>query len=70
MQIDKRQVVELLIARGEQTRVYEADQDLPDPVDTVEHREVLTRLGLAPDDLEAALGNGGPGGEVGGLLES
>jgi len=69
MQIDKRRVLELLIARGQQTQLYEADDALPDPVDTQRHRELLTRLGLDPDDLEAELGKGGPGGQVEGVLD-
>ena len=70
MQTSKRRVLELLMATQQQTPLAEADQELPDPVDTDRDGELLRRLGLDPDQLAAALGDGRPGDEVEGLLDS
>ena len=69
MQISKQQVLELLLATQQQTLVSDADQDLPDPVDTDEHADLLRRLGLDPEQLAADVQSGRPGDEVSGLLD-
>ena len=69
MQISKQQVLELLLATQQQTPLSDADQELPDPVDTEEHAELLRRIGLDPDQLAAAVTSGRPGDEVTGLLD-
>ena len=69
MQISKQQVLELLLATQQQTPVSDADQELPDPVDTEEHAELLRRIGLDPGQLAAAVASGRPGDEVTGLLD-
>jgi hypothetical protein len=69
MQISKQQVLELLLAGQQQTAVSDADQDLPDPVDTDEHADLLRRIGLDPEQLAAQVRSGRPGDEVSGLLD-
>ena len=68
MQIAKQQVLELLLARGQQTSLYDADQDLPDPVDTDRDAALLAELGIDPADLSDT--PDGSGGSAGGLLSS
>ncbi|MEU2349800.1 hypothetical protein [Modestobacter sp. NPDC049651] len=70
MQISKQRVLELLLATSQQTAVADADQELPDPVDTDEHAELLRRLGLDPGEVAAEVADGRPGAEVEGLLDS
>ena len=65
MQIAKQQVLELLLSRGQQTALYEADDDFPDPVDTDQHADLLAELGIDPADLpDVGDGSGGTGGGV------
>ncbi len=68
MQIDKAQILELLRSQGDETRMRQADQELPGQVDTDQHGDILSRLGLDPMDLISKLGGGGLGGGLGGLL--
>jgi hypothetical protein len=56
MQIPKEQILEFLRSRGETDKVGQADQDLPDQVDTDQHADVLQRLGIDPQDLIGQLG--------------
>jgi hypothetical protein len=70
MQISKQQVLELLLGNGQQTSTADADQELPDPVDTDAHADLLRRIGLDPEQLAADLRSGRPGDEVEGLLDS
>ncbi|MGY1858058.1 hypothetical protein [Modestobacter sp. SYSU DS0290] len=51
--MDKRQVLELLLTEGNQTDLAEADDELPDTVDTEQDAELLRRIGLDPDALAA-----------------
>ena len=68
MQIAKQRVLELLLSRGQQTSLYEADDDLPDPVDTEQHADLLAELGIDPADLSDD--SDGAGGSMGGVLSS
>jgi hypothetical protein len=63
MQIPKEQILEFLRSRGEQDKAGQADQELPDQVDTDQHADVLQRLGIDPQDLLGQLG--GLGGKLG-----
>ena len=63
MQIPKGQILEFLRSRGEQDKAGQADQELPDQVDTDQHADVLRRLGIDPQDLLGQLG--GLGGKLG-----
>jgi len=64
MQIDKAQILELLKSRGEQGKAEQADQQLPDQVDTDQHQDLLGQLGINPSELLGGLGDklGGIGG--------
>lgn len=53
MQINKQQILELLQNRGDQDTARQADDKLPQQVDTdnQEHQNILQSLGLNPMDL-------------------
>lgn len=51
MQIDKNTIVEFLRQRGDNQRADQADQELPDQVDTDQHAGLLERFGLDPAEL-------------------
>lgn len=61
MQIDKQQILDLLRGAGDDQKVQQAEQDIPDQVDTdnPEHRNLLERLGVDPSDIISRLGGGG-----------
>lgn len=65
MQIDKAQILELLRNAGDQGKADQAEQELPQQVDTEQHAGVLQKLGIDPADLIGKLGGGGG---LGGLL--
>ena len=68
MQFDKSQILQLLQSKGDQGAAQRAEAELPDQVDTDQHAGLLSKLGLDPQDIIAALtgGSGGSGG-LGGL---
>ena len=66
MQIDKNQILDLLRSRGDDQQAEQADQELPQQVDTDQHAGLLEKFGLSPQDLIAKLGGGGLGGLLGG----
>jgi hypothetical protein len=53
MQIDKQQVVELLRERGDHDKAQQAEQELPERVDPEEHSELLSKVGVEPQELLA-----------------
>ena len=61
MQIPKDQILDLLRQQGKDDQVGEADQQLPDQVDTEQHAGLLEKFGLNPADLIGKLGGGGGG---------
>ena len=69
MEIDKAQIIELLKSRGEQDKADQADSQLPDKVDPQAHADLLSKLGIDPQDLLGKLpgGLGDIGGKLGGL---
>ncbi len=69
MQIPKDQILALLSERGDQGQADQANQELPDQVDTDQHGGLLEKFGLSPADLIARFtgGGGGGGGGLGGL---
>jgi hypothetical protein len=67
VQIDKSQILDLLRSQGETDKAQQADQELPQQVDTDQHAGLLQKLGLNPQDLIAKLAGGGGGG-LGGVL--
>ena len=56
MQIDKQQIIDMLKNRGDHDKADQAQTDLPDRVDTDQHSDKLSQLGVNPKDL---LGGGG-----------
>jgi hypothetical protein len=62
MTIDKSQIIELLKSRGDDDKAARAESDLPDKVDTDQHKGLLDDLGLDVGDLSKLLpGLGGLG---------
>ena len=62
MKIDKSQIIDLLRERGEDFKVNQAQDELPDTVDTNKDHDLLAELGL---DEQAIIG--GLGDRLGGL---
>lgn len=58
MEIPKEQILELLRNRGDHDKAEQADQELPDQVDTEQHSGLLEKLGLDPSDLMGNLPGG------------
>ena len=67
MEIPKTQILELLRSQGDHDKAGQADQQLPDQVDTDRDAGLLSQLGLNPQELLGKLGGGGLGGLGGGL---
>ena len=65
MNIDKNQILELLRSQGDHDKAQQADQELPDQVDTDRDSGLLSKFGIDPMDLVKKLGRGGG---LGGLL--
>ncbi len=68
MQLDKSMILEFLQQQGQQQQAQEAEQQLPDQVDTEQHASLLSKLGVDVPTLLAKFGGGGTGGGLGGLL--
>lgn len=59
MQIDKQFVLDHLRELGQNAKVQEAIQELPDKVDHEQHAQLLERLGVDPGQLaQKAAGRG------------
>ena len=56
MQIPKEQVLEFLRSRGDHDKAGQAEQELPDQVDTERDSGLLDKLGVDPKDLGGQLG--------------
>ena len=65
MNIDKSQILDLLRSQGDDGKAQQADQELPDQVDTDRDAGLLSKFGIDPMDLMKKLGGGGG---LGGLL--
>ncbi|MBA2694801.1 MAG: hypothetical protein H0U62_02890 [Actinobacteria bacterium] len=67
MQFDKTQIIDMLKSQGDHDKAQQADQELPQQVDTERDSGMLEKLGLNPADLMSKLGGGGGlGGMLGG----
>ncbi|MBT2548204.1 hypothetical protein [Arthrobacter sp. ISL-65] len=66
MQIDKSQILEFLRSRGDNDKAAQAENELPDQVDTDQHAGLLSKFGINPADLLGKL-PGGLGDKLGGL---
>lgn len=63
MQIDKQQIIAKLTELGQQDKASQADQELPEQVDTDQHAGLLDKLGINLADLL-----GGSAGGIAGKL--
>jgi hypothetical protein len=61
VQLDKNMILDLLRERGQQDQVSQADQELPDQVDTDQHAGLLQKFGLDPQELISKFMGGGGG---------
>ena len=61
MQIDKKQIIRLLMQQGQSGEAQQADQQLPDQVDTdkPEDQNMLQQFGINPMDLIKKFTGGG-----------
>jgi hypothetical protein len=63
MQIDKQQIIAQLIELGQHDKATQAEQELPDRVDTDQHASLLEKLGINASDVL-----GGTAGNIAGRL--
>ena len=68
MNIDKDQILQLLRSQGDDAKAQQADQELPDQVDTDKDAGLLQKIGIDPMELIKKFGGGAMGGKLGGLL--
>jgi hypothetical protein len=60
VQIDKNTILDLLRERGQQDQAGQAEQELPEQVDTDRDAGLLQRFGLDPQELlQRFMGGGG-----------
>lgn len=64
MQVDKQQIIDMLMKMGEHDEADKAKTELPDQVDTDQHADKLNELGIDPSSL-ASGGLGGIAGKIG-----
>jgi hypothetical protein len=64
MEIPKDKIIELLRDRGESDKADQADRELPDQVDTEQHADLLSKIGVDPQELTSEL-PGGVGDKLG-----
>jgi hypothetical protein len=58
MEIPKDKILELLRSRGEHDKAGEAEQELPDTVDTERDSGLLSKFGIDPSELLGKFGGG------------
>jgi hypothetical protein len=56
MQIPKDKIVRMLQQQGKDDQVDQAEQELPDQVDTDQHSDLLQKFGLNPQELLSKFG--------------
>lgn len=56
MQLDKQQIIDFLRSRGNQDQAQQAEQELPDQVDTDQHSGLLEKFGVDLGALQGGLG--------------
>ncbi len=56
MEIPKDKILDLLKQRGEHDKAQQAEQELPDQVDPEQHRGILAKIGVDPQDVLGKLG--------------
>jgi hypothetical protein len=67
MQLDKGTILNFLMEQGKNKEAQQAEQQLPDQVDTDQHASLLSSLGVDVPTLISKFAGGGGGG-LGGLL--
>ncbi|MGI8571095.1 MAG: hypothetical protein ACR2L9_00445 [Solirubrobacteraceae bacterium] len=60
MEFPKEQILQMLRDRGDHDQAQQADQQLPDQVDTDKHGDLLTQIGINPGEIA-----GGAAGKLG-----
>jgi hypothetical protein len=63
MEIPKEQIMQFLQERGDSDKAAQADQELPEQVDTDQHAGLLSKFGIDPQELITKFGGG-----LGGVL--
>lgn len=58
MNIDKSQIIDYLKSMGKDDKAEQADQELPQKVDTEEDKGLLEKFGIDPMDLIKKFGGG------------
>lgn len=58
MEIPKEQILQLLQERGSTDEAAQAEQELPEQVDTDQHADLLSRFGIDPQELITRFGGG------------
>ena len=58
MEIPKDKIIELLRDRGQDDKADQADRELPDQVDTEQHADLLSKIGVDPEELADKLPGG------------
>ena len=61
MEIPKDQILDLLRQQGKHDQASQAQQELPDKVDTDQHADLLSKFGIDPKELIGKLGGDIPG---------
>jgi hypothetical protein len=56
MEIPKDKILDLLRQKGADDKVAQAEQELPDQVDPEQHKDLLAKLGVDPQDLLGGIG--------------
>jgi hypothetical protein len=59
VQLDKNMILDLLRERGQQDQASQAEQELPQQVDTDQHAGLLQKFGLDPQELIGKFMGGG-----------
>ena len=60
MQLDKNTILDFLREQGQQDQASQAEQELPDQVDTDQNANLLEKFGINPQDLiQKFMGGGG-----------
>ncbi len=67
MQIDKDTIINFLKDQGQHDKAQQASDQLPDQVDSEQHADLLSKIGVDPNELLGKL-PGGLGDKLGGIL--
>jgi len=60
VELDKNQILDFLREQGKSDQVSQAEQELPDHIDTNQHADLLQRFGINPQELmQKFMGRGG-----------